>query len=180
MKTLILDPGHGMSNKRAGVFDPGACSDGWRESDIAMAWANELRGILRAKGHRVIRTRIDHVDPAPIGQRAKIAREYKGDVMISIHCNAFNGTAHGTETFFRGEENKAMAVRINTAVVNTLGTANRGVKTESSSQHARLAIMDFQPTFLIEIGFIDHTMDRIKMNDPALRKKACEAIAGVL
>jgi N-acetylmuramoyl-L-alanine amidase len=180
MKTIIIDPGHGMGNKRKGVFDPGAFAVGFRESDIAMAWANELRAILRANGHRVVRTRIDHVDPAPIGQRAKIARDYGGEIMISFHCNAFNGTAHGTETFYRGKINKDLAAELNLAVVDSLGTHNRGAKTEGQSQHSRLAIMAFQPCFLIEIGFIDHPGDRAKMTDPALRKQACKAIAAVI
>ena len=55
--TIILDPGHGMSNKRSGQFDPGAVSNGVREADIAMDWCNELRGILMEQGHKVIRTR---------------------------------------------------------------------------------------------------------------------------
>lgn len=174
---IILDPGHGMSNRRSGRFDPGAVSNGVRESDIAMDWVNELRIILRSLGHRVVRTRIDDKDPAPIGKRASIARQYNGEIMISIHCNAANSTANGTETFYRGDANKSKAEAINTAVVNTLSTRNRGAKTEASSQHTRLAIMSFQPCFLIELGFIDHVCDRAKMLDPILRKSCCEALA---
>ena len=178
--TIILDPGHGMSNRRAGTFDPGAVSNGHREADIVMAWANELRGVLRARGHRVIRTRIDHVDPAPIGKRANIARQYGGDIMLSLHCNAANGTANGSETFYRGSDRKPLAERINGAVVAGLGTRNRGAKTEAASQHTRLAVMAFQPCFLIELGFIDHAGDRAKMLDPVLRKATCGLIADVI
>jgi N-acetylmuramoyl-L-alanine amidase len=145
-----------------------------------MDWANELRAILIAQRHLVVRTRIDHSDPAPVGQRAKIAAKFKGDVMLSIHCNAANGQASGTETFYRGAANKLTAQRINTAVVEALGTKDRGVKLESASQHSRLAVMEFQPCFLLELGFIDHAGDRAKMLDPVLRKAACEAIAKVL
>lgn len=180
MKTIILDPGHGLGNRRKGAFDPGAVADGVREADIAMDWTNELRSILRAAGHRVIRTRAHPADPAPIGQRAKIAKDYGGEIMLSLHCNAFNGSASGTETFYRGESNKALATRINTAVVKALGTLNRGVKTEGQSQHARLSVMSFQPCFLLEIGFIDSKSDRAKMLNPDLRRKACEAIAAAI
>jgi N-acetylmuramoyl-L-alanine amidase len=180
MKTVIIDPGHGMSNRRAGTFDPGAVSGNVQECDIVMDWANELRAILQASGVRVIRTRVDHNDPAPVGQRAAIAKRYNGDIMISLHCNAANGIANGTETFYRGEANKGFAARLNLAVVNALETRNRGVKTESSSQHARLAVMAFQPTFLIELGFIDHAEDRAKMIDPAMRKAGCKAISAAI
>jgi len=178
--TIILDAGHGMGNRRAGVFDPGAVSAGIREADIALAWCNEIRGLLMARGNKVVRTRVDNNDPAPIGKRASIARQYGGTVMLSLHCNAATGKANGTETFYRGETNKAMAERINSAVVSALGTRNRGVKTESASQHARLAVMAFQPCFLLEIGFIDHAGDRAKMLDPELRRKACQGIVAAL
>ncbi|MEN3942992.1 N-acetylmuramoyl-L-alanine amidase [Prosthecobacter sp. SYSU 5D2] len=180
MKTIILDPGHGMANKRAKVYDPGACAAGETEAGIALDWANELRGLLLAAGHKVVRTRVDGRDPAPVGQRAAIARRYGGDIMISLHCNAATGQAHGTETFFRGKEHAPMATRLNEAVRAALGTRDRGIKTEAASQHRTLAIMAFQPCFLIELGFIDHDGDRTKMLDPALRRKACAALAEVL
>ena len=177
---VIIDPGHGMSNRRSGLYDPGACAGGHSEASIAMDWANELRGILRARKIAVVRTRVDDKDPAPVGQRAAIARQYRGDIMISLHCNAANGTASGTETFYRGAENKTMAERLNLAVVDALYMRNRGAKTESASQYARLAVMSFQPCFLIELGFIDNDEDRVKMIDPELRRWACQDIASVL
>jgi N-acetylmuramoyl-L-alanine amidase len=179
-RIIILDPGHGMGNRRAGSFDPGAVAGGILEADIVMDWANVLREILMERGHRVVRTRIDHKDPASIGQRAKIAKQYHGDVMLSLHCNAANGKASGTETFYRGIDHKAKAEAITAAVCKALGTRNRGAKTESQSQHARLAVMSFQPCFLLEIGFIDHPGDRAKMIDPAYRRQACNAIASII
>lgn len=180
MKTIILDPGHGMSNRRPNVFDSGAVYSTIREADIAMDWANLIREILIGRGHKVIRTRTDNSDPAPIGKRAGIAKQYNGEIMLSIHCNAANGQASGTETFYRGEGNKVKAERITAAVCKALGTKNRGAKTESSSQHARLAVMVFQPCFLLEIGFIDNDFDRSRMIDPAYRRQACNAIADEL
>jgi len=180
VKTIILDPGHGLSNRKPGVFDPGAVSGDVREADIAMAWVNEIRAFLRCAGYKVIRTRYNNDDPAPVSERATIAKEFGGDIMLSIHCNAANGTANGTETFYRGEANRKKAEAINKAVVDALGTRDRGVKLEAASQHKRLAVMAFQPCLLVELGFIDHEGDRAKMLDPELRAKACEAIANAL
>ena len=132
------------------------------------------------RGNKVVRTRVDNADPAPVSARAGIARQYGGTIMLSLHCNAANGQANGTETFYRGAANKAMAERITAAVCQVLGTRNRGAKTESDSQHARLAVMDFHPCFLLEIGFVDHIGDRAKMIDSGMRKRACEAIVATL
>jgi len=179
-KIIILDPGHGMSNRKQGVFDTGAVSGGITEADIVMEWANELREVLLNRGKRVVRTRISHSDSASISERAKIAKDYHGDIMLSLHCNASDGKASGTETFYRGTNYKTKAAKITSAVCGALGTRNRGAKTESESQHSTLAIMSFQPCFLLEIGFIDNASDRAKMIDPDLRLSACNAIAEVL
>ena len=179
-KTIILDPGHGMSNRKAGVPDPGACFENIKESEIALTWANELRAILQKAGHKVIRTRVSATDPAPVSKRAAIAKEYKGEVMLSIHCNAANGRASGSECIYRGPLNKGMAASLSKACADSIGIKDRGPKVEADSQHGRLAVMAFQPCFLLELGFIDNTGDRAAMLDPAKREAACQAIAALL
>jgi N-acetylmuramoyl-L-alanine amidase len=180
MSTIILDPGHGMSNRKSGVYDPGACSGKIEEATVALDWVNELRAILQKAGHKVVRTRVDATDPAPVSRRASIAKEYKGEVMLSIHCNAANGKAGGSECIYRGDKNKAKAITISKVCSTALGIKDRGPKVEADSQHGRLAVMAFQPCFLLEIGFIDNAGDRAAVLDPAKRKAACEAIAKVL
>lgn len=175
---IILDPGHGMSNRKRGKYDPGACAAGATEAAIAMEWANELRAILIARGQRVIRTRVNENDPAPVWRRDDIAVSYHGDIMISIHCNSDGGT--GTEVFYRGAEDREMARKLSAAVSGVLSIRDRGAKTESESQHESLAVMEFDKCWLIEIGFIDNAGDRAKMLDPSLRRSACMAIADVI
>lgn len=154
MKRIIcIDPGHGMGNRRPGVYDPGATVNApppnggkpreYSEAVIVMMWADMLRTLLMAAGHKVIRTRVDAADPAPVGRRSEVARKHGCDVFVSLHCNAANGVANGTETFYRGPENLALATRANDAVVAGLGTRNRGVKTEQQSQHSTLAVLAF-------------------------------------
>jgi N-acetylmuramoyl-L-alanine amidase len=179
-RTFILDPGHGMSNRKRGVYDPGAVADGVTEAEIALAWANELRSILIARKHTVVRTRVDAKDPCPVWRRDDIARSYGGEMMISLHCNAANGKASGSEVYYRGGDDKSLATKLSAAAAKALGTKNRGAKMESQSQHSALAVMEFDKCWLIEIGFIDHPGDRAAMLNPTVRKKACEAIADKL
>lgn len=167
-----------MSNRRPGVYDPGATvrvgKEDITEAAIAMTWCNELRALLMAQGHSVIRSRKDALDPAPVGDRAEDARHYDCEVFISLHCNAANGQASGTETFYRGASNKGLAQACNDAVRTALDTKNRGIKTESQSQHARLAVLNFPRAVLIELGFIDHSGDRAAMLDEAKMLLACQ------
>lgn len=180
MKTIVIDPGHGMDNRKRGVYDPGATSGGHTEAAIAMEWANQLRYALMAKAVHVVRTRVDAKDPCPVSRRDDIARAYKADMMISLHCNAATGTASGVETFYRGADDLPMAKRLTNALCGVLGLPNRGPKTESESQHTSLAVMEFDKCWLIELGFIDNPKDRAKLTDSETRRKACDAIAEVM
>ena len=180
-KTIFIDPGHGMSNCRAGVYDPGATvklNGVWlSKAEIVMDWANELKHCLETLGVRVVRSRINGTDPAPVGERAATAERYGANVFISLHCNAADGKAHGTETFYRGAGNAPLATACNAAIVEALGTKDRGIKTEAASQHARLAVLHFPRAVLIELGFIDHAQDRLKLTDEHLRLLACQQLA---
>lgn len=179
-KVIIIDPGHGLGNRKRGVYDPGAAAAGVTEAGIVMDWADELREILQARGYRVVRTRIDERDAAPVGERAGLARAYGGQVMLSLHCNAAAGSARGTECFYRGSIHRPTAAALSATVAASMSTIDRGAKLEASSQHARLAVMAFQPCFLLEIGFIDHPLERVKMLTPSIRRGACSGIAEIL
>lgn len=180
---IFLDPGHGMSNRKLGIYDSGnvwkagTASKGLEEADIAMDYVNELRAILQGMGHHVIRSRKDRFDSAPLGERVKVAKEYQADVFISVHCNGYNGKANGTETFYRGEGNQALAQRCNDAVVKGLGTVSRGLKKENQSQHTSLAVLSFPRAVLIELGFMDHIGDRTAMLDTAKMQQTCHNLA---
>lgn len=179
--TICIDPGHGMSNRRPGVYDPGATvkvnKQEITEADIVMDWANELKIQLETLGHKVIRSRINSSDVAPVGERANIAHKYGCIALISLHCNAANGQANGTETFYRGEKNAKLAKACNDAIIKALGTKDRGIKTEAASQHTRLAVLNFPTGCLIELGFIDHAADRARMTDQQLMLLACQQLA---
>lgn len=177
-----LDPGHGMGNiGKPTSYDTGAVAGGVEEATIAMDWVNELRAILLAMGHKVIRTRKDALDPAPVGKRAKTAKDYGCSVMLSIHANEATGKPNGTETYYRDSSGtKDYAKAINAAVVSALGTLDRGVKMEGQSQYPHLAVLNFKKNVLVELGFLDNPSDRARMLNPVLRKAGCEALARVM
>lgn len=177
-KVIIADPGHGMSNRRRGVYDSGATFGKAQEATIAMDWVNEFRAQCLARGFKVVRTRVDDKDPAPVWRRDDIATSYKGDVMLSFHCNS--GGGHGAEVFYRGSDDKAFAEKLSSVIATSLGIPNRGAKTEAESQHASLAVMEFDKCWLIELGFIDHPVDLARMLDRTLRAKTCAALVDLL
>ena len=173
-----------MDNVRRGQYDPGAIVElpagQITEAAIALTWVNELRQILRLAGHTVIRTRRDEFDPAPVYRRDDIARAYQCQRMLSIHCNAASGQASGTECYYRGAEDQTIAARLSAHVANALALPDRGAKTEQSSQHRTLAVMEFERCWLLELGFLDNSRDRAALLDPNRRAAACRSIAQIL
>lgn len=161
---LCIDPGHGNANRQANRYDPGAVSNGFTEADIVLTWALTGKWLAPQFGIEVFLTRDDDSDPTPVGTRDDKAEAAGCDYLLSLHCNAHNGTARGTETFYRDERDKAFGRIVQVAAVAAMGSRDRGIKHESVSQHPRLAIFDFDgPAALLEIGFLDNWSDRNAM-----------------
>jgi N-acetylmuramoyl-L-alanine amidase len=180
-KRICLDPGHGYANRKPGANDTGAVGGGVAEAAVVLQWAKILGTLLEAKGHTVSYTRQDASTPTSITSRTERARVAKADLLLSLHCNAADGTANGTETFYRQSSSKVIAERVNNALVKAMGTKDRGVKTEKDSQHSSIHVLSYKPdSILVEIGFVDNAQDRSKMTDVAMIKKACQAIADVI
>ncbi|WP_425077511.1 N-acetylmuramoyl-L-alanine amidase family protein [Psychroserpens sp. S379A] len=92
---VVLDAGHGG-------HDSGNLGSGYKEKEIALkivlAVGNELK---KNSDIEVIYTRKTDTFVTLRG-RAKIANDANADLFVSVHCNAHNSSAHGTETFVLG------------------------------------------------------------------------------
>jgi N-acetylmuramoyl-L-alanine amidase len=169
---LAIDPGHGMSNKRDNVFDPGAVAAGVRECDIALEWALTGKYILPQYGINHFLTRDDNLDEVPVGRRDDMAAAAHCTHFLSIHCNAADGKATGVEVYYRDISDRAFAQLVLDSLVEATGLKSRGLKRESDSQHSRLAVLDFgPPACLAEIGFLDNPHDRSVIRDREVRLK---------
>ena len=56
-KIIVLDPGHGMNNRKQGVYDLGAVVGGVYEAEIVLNQANKIKDILENKDYEVYLTR---------------------------------------------------------------------------------------------------------------------------
>jgi N-acetylmuramoyl-L-alanine amidase len=175
---ICIDPGHGMSNRKSGLLDPGAVSNGVAEKDIVLLWALTLKYYLTKAGIPVFLTRTNDTDVAPVSSRDDRAEAEGCTHFISLHCNAGESRASGTETYYRDAADKNFANVIQNLAVGVLGLKSRGLKTEHDSQHSRLAIFDFDgAACLLELGFISNSNDRAKMLDLSTRTKFAEKLA---
>ncbi len=91
---VIIDPGHGGN-------DPGAIRGSLQEKDICLDIGREMaRQLEKIPGYRVVLTR-DRDRFVPLGKRVEIARQQKGDVFVSVHCNTHpRPVVSGMEVYF--------------------------------------------------------------------------------
>ena len=179
---IAIDPGHGMGNITANVYDPGATMTSagffFEEASIALRYSHVLRAALLTLGTEpVFLSREDRDDQAPLIQRAPSAKLVGAQALVSIHCNSHTvATANGIEVLYRTAASKPLAQVVQAALVNATGLTNRGIKVRSE-----LAVLKFDgPAILIELGFISNTTDRASLIHPGKRHMACEAIAKAL
>jgi N-acetylmuramoyl-L-alanine amidase len=178
---VAIDPGHGMSNRQFGVFDSGAThlENGTKheEAAIALKYGLTLKDVFRARQHDVFMTRDDNQDHAPVGQRAGNAKAAGARVFISLHLNDFDDdSANGLEVLFRGDDDKPLAQKLQTGLVQVTGFKDRNIK-----QRNDLAVLKFQGVaVLIELGFIANDQNRGTLLNPQKRQAVCEKIADVV
>lgn len=163
---VFLNPGHAPN----GIPDTGAknAETGLRECDVAKNIADLVEKYLVAAGVDVVGNiqsdnlfyDSDYPQPCVCAE----ANASGADIFVSIHCNAFDGVAHGTETFAYapGGEGEKLAGCINDQIVKSLGTLDRGVKFRDDYIVLKHTNM---PAVLVETAFID------SIDEPLLREK---------
>lgn len=156
---IFIDPGHNFSGE-----DTGAQGNGIREQYITFIIANKLKSLLISEGHEVFMSRNsleDNVGSSlsdSLNTRVNLANRYGVQLLVSIHCNAFDGKASGTETLVYSFDSSAFeyAERIQKSIVDKLGTVDRGVKERKDLAVLRKTTM---PALLVETAFIDNASD---------------------
>ncbi len=97
LKKIIVDAGHGG-------HDGGASGKYSKEKNVALAVALKLAKILHEElpDVEVLLTRTNDIFHSPV-TKANIANQNKGDLFISIHCNAARAISHSEITGFKTE-----------------------------------------------------------------------------
>jgi len=158
--------------------DIGASSKFGREDDLTRAVGSQVIDKLRALGHEAIdctpRSASGVLDS--LYQRVQVANSARVDVYVSIHFNAFNGNAKGTEVFAVSAAARRIAEPVLTSIVS-LGFTNRRVKDGSHLYVLRNTAM---PAILIECCFIDSAEDMQRYDTTAMANAIVRGLAGKL
>ncbi len=177
MVKIVIDAGHGFDtpDKRSPVGERE-----WTFNDKVVRAA-----ILKLETYKNVEVmRVD--DPTgktdiPLKVRTDLANEWKADVYVSIHHNAFTGNwdVHsGVETYTfdskdMNSKSNQLASHVHPRIVKAMGIRDKGIK------RANLHVLreTTMPAILTEGGFIDSTVDIIKLRDDSYLKAEGEAIA---
>jgi hypothetical protein len=174
---FAIDPGHGA--KKNGIIDPGA-GGVLQEAKEVLDIATHLIAILESAGHKAINTRPtgDYTSTsAELQARCDAANVAKADYFISIHLNAYNGQAKGTQSFIGSDAGKGLAEGI-TSKLAGLGFVKREV------QRANYYVLKntTMTAILVECCFCDNAEDGKRYRDlggaPRIAKAIAEALIG--
>ncbi|WP_343784072.1 N-acetylmuramoyl-L-alanine amidase, partial [Alkalibacillus silvisoli] len=147
---IFFDPGHGGN-------DPGGQGYGLKEKDVALDIALKTANILTQNYIGIdIEFSRKTDETIELSNRATMANDWGADYFMSFHNNAFDGTAHGFETFiYNGNvsgETKERQQDIHTYIKNRIDVNDRGMK-EANFNVLRNTEM---PALLLEYLFIDN------------------------
>ena len=162
MAKIFIDAGHGGS-------DPGASGNGLVEKVVNLNVATRVKYHLERHGVTVIMSRTTDTNPT-LSQRSRMGNQNLVDASVSIHCNAFNSSVSGVETFTYGTKSNELRLAQcihNEILSNKLYYKNRGIKQGNLHMTRELSM----PAILVELAFIDNA------NDAGLLKNKQEEFA---
>lgn len=191
---IILDPGHGQfGNKHT-------TRDGFYEGTQNFILASFLKTELEALGFDVRMTREKVEDNPELVERGSMSGKLGAVMFLSIHSNAPGGNpsderypkVRGAETFYSVsdcEGNAPIARALNEAVVRTMNTTDRGIKTRRHPENDSIdfygvlrsaAASGCKRAFLIEHGFHTNPEDSAFLQDSDCLARLAKAEAEVI
>ena len=164
---IILDPGHGPLDNRFTIFPE------FYEGTQMWHLGQFLRDALVARGFDVILTRPCLDDDPSLAERGEMAGKHNAIMFLSLHSNAPGmkespeayAAVNGAETFYSVSDeagNAPIAAALTAAVVATMQTTDRGIKTRRYPDQPQIdyygvmraaAGSGCRRAFLIEHGF---------------------------
>lgn len=157
---ILLSAGHG------GTDSGSIGSDKGKEKDRTITLTNKVATLLRNAGHSVT-VKQEKNSSGKWAMKNRSGYDYA----LSIHFNAFNGSATGVECLYKNTVKKASTM--SKAVANAMGLKDRGAKNRTG-----LYMLNIGFDNLIEVCFHDNSNDLAKYN--ANIDKVAKAIADTI
>ena len=165
---FAIDIGHNLR------YDTGAIGIK-PEDELTMAVGTKLSELLEKAGH----TTIDCLPEEAQGLKDSLAKRVRkaniahANIFVSIHFNAFNGKAHGTEVFALSRIGQRIARDVLDEICK-LGYYDRGVKSANFYvlKHTKM------PAILVECAFVDSAKDMALLDVDKMARAICQGLIG--
>ena len=191
---IVLDAGHGQFG------NPYPIMENTYEGTQNYKLACYLKDCLEAKGFTALLTREQVEDEPSLEARGKLAGDVGACLFLSLHSNAPGSatpadvyhTVRGSEVYYSLADetrNAPIAYALNAAVVKTMGTVDRGIKTRSYPDQPGVnyysvlrhtAACGCPTAFLIEHGFHTNPEDAAFLSNDRCLRRLAEAEAEVI
>lgn len=175
-KVVILDAGHGG-------WDPGKIGTGGDdEKNINLIVMEKLQQYLEQGGATVFVTRatdeaLGQAKRSDMAERKKIANENSGDILVSIHQNAFPSSGvKGAQVFYHksSENGKKLAELVQESLKANVNSENKR-QAKQNSDYYILRTTEI-PAVIVECGFLSNPGEEALLNDGAYQDKLAWAI----
>ena len=193
----LCSAAEGGSNERGnGGEDGGAVgTDGSRESDINLAIARRLEGLLALLGEETRMTRTEDVSihsegaatlrekkRSDLKNRVALVNSTQGAILVSIHQNSLPSSkrTHGAQVFYRKEEGSAaLANAVQRALNEAVNLKNE--KTEKAIDPSIYLMKNVNaPAILIECGFLSNEGETALLKSADYQQKLAVVITSGL
>lgn len=164
-KTIVIDAGHGGRDKGAT-----GTSASTLEKDLNLITAKLLEKRLESLGADVIMTRTTD-RYVPLEARVAVSKEKKADVFLSIHYNSSpDTTLQGIITYY--DHHKTLAKSIHDELISLT------TFTDKQARHGDYYVLreNPQPSVLLELGFLSHEQEEIRLQTEEFQSNAVTAI----
>lgn len=165
---VFINPGHDIKYDSGAVHTNASGDVDLRECDVAIEIGTAVKKYLEAAGCECYMMQSDNLAPTAYGRSdyddrqgstvTETANDWGADVFVSIHCNAANGEARGTETecYSRMSNGGNLAQCIQAQLASSIDTTDRGV-----NERPDLLVLKYtdMPAALVETAFIDNDDD---------------------
>ncbi len=197
--TIVIDPGHG------GQEDIGCkAQSGLLEKDVVLNVAREIQKLSKQYGYKIHLTRESDVEKTRI-QRVQSSNRNRGNLFISLHCNAsFSKKQNGMHIFINNPNGMLRFRTLAMPTLPTLGKNRLNIRTQSNfltqskefgivlqkemnfftekpipiSELPLIALEEiYMPAILFELGYLTNDNDAALLSDRNHIRELATAIA---
>lgn len=176
-KVVVVDAGHGDHDPGARAPDKSV-----NEKTLTLAISKLVAAELTAHGASVIMTR-DTDTFVALKERAEIANRNNADFFISVHINSnrTNDSTSGSITFHHGGSvtGQLLAECLQNEIKQIPGIPGIGVWSDTRIYSTGFAVLRYSkmPAVLLELGFINHSRDRKRLQEKDYQIAVAKAVA---